>query len=106
MNDEAEINAIKDFFALSYFEYYPNATQEQFEKECNSIVCYNEKVKIDASKLAFFPYDPDMPHVEAKEEDSEEEKEEYNPWSRENYSYEEAMYDALGGEMEAIWNID
>lgn len=47
-----------------------------------------------------------MPHVEAKEEDSEEEKENYNPWSRENYSYEEAMYDALGGEMEAIWNID
>lgn len=82
------------------------ADKEQFEKECNSIVCYNEKVKIDASKLAFFPYDPDMPHVEAKEEDSEEEKEDYNSWSRENYSYEEAMYDALGGEMEAIWNID
>ena len=33
-------------------------------------------------------------------------KEDYNPWSRENYSDDEAMYDALGGEMEAIWNLD
>ena len=40
------------------------------------------------------------------EQVEEDEREEYNEWSRENYSYEEAMYDALGGEMDAIWNLD
>ena len=50
--------------------------------------------------MSFVPYDPDMPHMEP-----EEEKEDYNPWSRENYSYEDALDDALGGEWEAIVNI-
>lgn len=27
-----------------------------------------------------------------------------NEWA--HYSYKEALYDALGGEMDAIWNLD
>lgn len=30
----------------------------------------------------------------------------YNPWDHRCYSHEEALYDALGGEPDAIWNID
>ena len=82
-------------------EYFTD--KELFDKECNSIICYNEKVKIDADKLAFFPYDPDMPHI--VEEEEEQEKEIYDPWSRENYSYEDALDDALGGEWSALVNI-
>ena len=37
-----------------------------------------------------------------KEEDDDES--DYYP--RDHYSSGEAMYDALGGEIEAIWNID
>ena len=33
-------------------------------------------------------------------------KEDYNPWSRENYSYEDSLDDALGGEWEALVNIE
>ena len=86
---------------LDYFE-----DAETFEKECNSIICYNEKVNIEASKLEFFPFDSGLPNLQEDEYDEEPDVDDYNPWSRENYSYEEAMYDALGGEMEAIWNID
>lgn len=82
-------------------EYF--ADKEQFEKECNSIVCYNEKVKMDANQLAFFPYNPDMPHIE--EEEEEPEKGHYDILSRENYSYEDALDDALGGEWDALVNI-
>ena len=34
------------------------------------------------------------------------EEEDNDPWSRENYTIEDSLYDALGGEMDAIWNID
>lgn len=87
----------------AYFE-----DKEQFEKECNSIVCYNQQLMFSGKELRFFPYDTE--NIGDEEEYDEEEREDrgddYNPWSRENYSYEEALYDALGGEMEAIWNID
>lgn len=84
--------------------------KEQFERECNSIVCYNQEVKFSSSSLLFFPYDTEnfgkikSNDYHYEEEEEEEEDYYYNPW--ENYSYEEALYDALGGEMEAIWNID
>jgi hypothetical protein len=76
---------------------------ELFDKECNSIICYNEKVRIAHSILDFFPYNPDLPNLEDLEED-EEPEDDYNEWD--HYTHEEAMYDALGGEMEAIWNLD
>ena len=79
--------------------------RETFEKECNSIVCYNERVNMSYDKLEFFPFDRGLPNLQHPIEE-EDEREEYNEWSRENYSYEEAMYDALGGEMDAIWNLD
>ena len=56
--------------------------------------------------MEFFPFDSGLPNLQEDEYDEEPDVDDYNPWSRENYSYEEAMYDALGGEMEAIWNID
>ncbi len=85
-------------------EYF--ADKDQFEKECNSIICYNEKVNIDASQLAFFPYNPDMPYIEDEEEEEPKKEDvDYNPWSRENYSYEDALDDALGGEWSALVNI-
>lgn len=76
------------------------------EKECNSIICYNEKVKFDVVQLRFFPFNLGLPYIQEYEEEETEDDEmdDYNPWS--NYSYEESMYDALGGEMDAIWNID
>lgn len=33
-----------------------------------------------------------------------EEDDDYNEW--EHYSHKDALYDALGGEMDAVWNID
>ena len=54
MNDKAEINAIKDFFALSYFEYYPNATQEQFEKEFTKFYVHIYRVAMDYCKSLFY----------------------------------------------------
>lgn len=84
----------------AYFE-----EKKLFEKEVNSIVCYNQHVCFSADALNFFPPYIGLPKLPTYEEE-EEEKDDYDPWSRENYSYEEAMYDALGGEMEAIWNID
>ncbi len=86
--------------ALTYFE-----NKEQFEKDCNSIVCYNQQVTLDVYTLNFFPSQMGLPELPCEEEEKVEE-DYYNPWSRENYSCEEAMYDALGGEMEAIWNLD
>ena len=90
-------------------EYFNN--KELFETECNSIICYNEKVNILASSLEFYPFDKGLPNLreydtdeDDDEDDEDTKKEYYNPW--ENYSYEEAMYDALGGEMDAIWNIE
>ena len=81
-------------------EYFKE--KDLFEKECNSIICYNEKVKISHSILEFFPYNPELPNLQ--EDDEELPEDDYNEWD--HYTYEEAMYDALGGEMEAIWNLD
>ena len=59
--------------------------------------------------LQFFPNDTEY-FGEVKydydydEEDKNEREDDYNPWD--NYSCEESLYDALGGEMGAIWNID
>lgn len=70
-----------------------------FSKETNSIFTEKAKVKNNVVQLddrGDYVWDGDFKYT----------KEYYNPWSRENYSHEEAMYDALGGEMEAIWNLD
>jgi len=85
---------------LIYFE-----DKKQFEKDCNSIICYNQQVSFDADTLNFFPSQIGLPEFPGEEEEDDEE-DYYDPWSRENYSYAEAMYDALGGEIEAIWNLD
>ena len=82
-----------------YFKDY-----DRFEKECNSIVCYNQKVEIYPFCLEFFPFDTDNVGANEEKDEEVERKEYYNEW--EHYSYEDAMYDALGGEMDAIWNID
>ena len=79
--------------------------KKRVEKDCNSIICYNEQVEIYAYDLQFFPFDTQNVGEEG-EEDLDKRKEYYDEWSPENYSYEDAMYDALGGEMDAIWNID
>ena len=88
----------------AYFE-----DKEQFEKECNSIICYNERIKFSGDSLCFFPFDTEnIGKINNDEYDEEEEANEredyYNEW--EHYSHEEAMYDALGGDMDAIWNLD
>ncbi len=83
--------------------YFEN--KELFEKECNSIVSYNEQVRFSGEDLRFFPYDTDnVCEKDYDDEVYEQEEDSSNPWS--NYSIEESLYDALGGEMEAIWNID
>ena len=84
---------------MSYFK-----DKERFEKEVNSIICYNQQVHFSSNDLNFFPYYIGLPQHEEEEEIQEEEEDDYNVWD--DYSYEEAMYDALGGEMEAIWNLD
>jgi len=86
---------------LTYFE-----DSEKFEKDCNSIICYNQQVHFNAGILNFFPPQIGLPEFPGEDEEEDEEEDYYNPWSRENYSHAEAMYDALGGEMEAIWNLD
>ena len=90
----------------AYFE-----NKEQFERDCNSIICYNERLRFSGESLRFFPFDTENvgeikfdDYDYAAEENSHEREDDYNVW--EHYSYEEAMYDALGGEMDAIWNID
>lgn len=74
---------------------------EQFEKECNSIVCYNQNVSFDGCFLEFFPYD--TKNV-GEEEEEPEPKEYHGTWD--DYTWEDSIYDALGGELDAIWNID
>ena len=88
----------------AYFE-----DRERFEKECNSIFCYNQEVKFSSESLQFFPNDTEnfgevKYDYDYDEEDKNEREDDYNPWD--NYSCEESLYDALGGEMGAIWNID
>lgn len=80
-----------------YFKDY-----ETFEKECNSIVCYNQEVHFSISQLKFFPFDTE--NVGEEEYEEVEEDDDYNEW--EHYSHKDALYDALGGEMDAVWNID
>ncbi len=74
---------------------------DQFEKECNSIVCYNQGVSFDGYQLKFFPYDTDNV---GEQEEEQEPKEYHGTWD--DYTWEDSLYDALGGEMDAIWNID
>ena len=83
----------------AYFE-----NKDKVEADCNAIICYNQNVCIYGKDLKFFPYDTSNVGEKEEEEDSNEREDDYNVW--EHYSYEEAMYDALGGEMDAIWNID
>lgn len=84
---------------LTYFE-----DKEQFKKEVNSIVCNNQQVHFNADTLNFFPTCIGLPQYPT--DDEVEEKDYFDPWSRENYSQEEAIYDAFDGEMDAMWNID
>lgn len=84
----------------AYFE-----DKEQFEKDCNSIICYNEQVRFSAQSLCFFPNDtPNVGDEAFCSEEMEMKEEYYNEW--ENRSYKDVLYDAFGGEMDAIWNID
>lgn len=46
----------------------------------------------------------DIDDEEEEEDDDNDLDTGYDYWQ--NYSSEEALYDALGGEMEAVWNID
>ena len=85
------------------YDYFND--EETFNKECNSIICYNQQVNIDYKKLSFFPFDYAIAYNEDEdEEEIERDHDDYNEW--EHYTYEDSLYDALGGEMEAYWNID
>lgn len=87
--------------------------KEAITQQTNSIVCYQQQVMFDKDELKFFPIDIqdsktqkelELEQEEEEENDQESGGEYYNPWM--HYSHEEALYDALGGEMEAYWNID
>lgn len=85
--------------------------KDSITEQTNSIICYQQHVHFSKENLMFFPVDVQDSKTEKELEREQEEDEEdyssgndYNPWM--NYSYEEALYDALGGEMEAYWNID
>lgn len=46
------------FEKKTYLEFsFYFSDKEKVEKDCNSLVCYNEKVHFNADKLQFFPYD-------------------------------------------------
>ena len=75
-----------------------------YSKETNSIVTKKAKVKNDVvllDKIGDYVWDGDFRYT--KEPYSNEDD---TPSSWENYTIEDSLYDALGGEMEAIWNID
>lgn len=70
-----------------------------YSKESNCIVTEKATVKDDMVLLSDwggYVWDGKFKYT----------KEDYDEWSPENYSHDDAMYDALGGEMDAIWNID
>lgn len=81
--------------------------KDTITQQTNSIVCYQQQVFFNKDELKFFPLDiqdsKSQTELEQEEEDVEEDNY-HNPWM--NYTHEEALYDALGGEMEAYWNID
>ena len=68
-----------------------------FSKETNSIEI--EKAIVDDNGVRLdddYVWDGEFKYT----------KDYYDEWSRKNYSDKDAMYDALGGEMDAIWNLD
>lgn len=70
-----------------------------YSKESNYIVTEKATVKdekVILSDWSGYVWDGEFKYT----------KEDYDEWSPENYSHDDAMYDALGGEMDAIWNID
>lgn len=87
--------------------------KEEIQCILDGIVCYNSKVIMNYSSLSWFPkglididevIDIDDEEEEEEEDDDNDLDAGYDYWQ--NYSSEEALYDALGGEMEAVWNID
>lgn len=98
---------------LNYFE-----DTDTFKKECNSIICYNEKVNIEVSKLEFFPFDSGLPNLqEEPEEDYSDEPEYYEEERTYNHYNGSYAQDVEGwsdqdidivfdGDPDAYWNID
>lgn len=98
---------------LDYFE-----DAETFEKECNSIICYNEKVNIEASKLEFFPFDSGLPNLQEEPEDEYSDEpnyyEEERTYNHYNGSYAQDVEGwsdqdidiVFDGDPDAYWNID
>ena len=62
---------------------------------------YGDRGTADGWILKFFPYDTDNV---GEQEEEQEPKEYHGTWD--DYTWEDSLYDALGGEVDAIWNLD
>ena len=94
--DEMEIDENDKSILRNYYHMVIGS----YSKESNSIILENATVKDDEviiSDNGDYVWDGEF---------KSKYKEMPNEWSPEYYSHEDAMYDALGGEMDAIWNID
>ena len=94
--DEMEIDENDKSILRNYYHMEIGS----YSKESNSIILENATVKDDEviiSDNGDYVWDGEF---------KSKYKEVPNEWSSEYYSHEDAMYDALGGEMDAIWNID
>lgn len=101
---------------LAYFK-----DAENFEKECSSIVCYNEKVNMESNSLKFFPFDLGLIKLQEEQEEAEEEHseqqdcyEEERTYNNYNGSYAQDVEGwsdqdidiVFDGDPDAYWNID
>ena len=78
-------------------EYFENT--ERVRHHLKSLSAKELNVYINPEEISFFPFNGNLPcHLFDKEE------RDYCQWS--NYSLNESLYDALGGDMDAIWNLD
>ncbi len=70
--------------------------RKRFEIEKYEHLFVNNQIKTDEEYEFLFEVEKNQRNLETTELDM----------SYTNYSWEDSIYDALGGEMSAIWNID
>ena len=76
-----------------------------YSKETNSIIKEMAKVKDNAVQLddeGDYVWDGKFRYTNCNEDEF------HSPWVdyTDKYTIEDSLYDALGGEMDAVWNID
>ena len=76
-----------------------------YSKETNSIIKEKAKVKDNAVQLddeGDYVWDGKFRYTNCNEDEF------HSPWVdyTDKYTIEDSLYDALGGEMDAVWNID